>query len=151
LSERHHDAIVSAEALYGAGRFQDAIDRLVPAYADEPDNQFVAEAYGKALYRIGRREDAFPIYEQLVKAVDERMATKVRDDPDSRANIFIDAWLIDAYWKKGTLHMDRGEWDKAAFEISRAYAQLSEPPIVDQALSYQFVLPYLRELTKNRP
>ena len=53
-------------------------------------------------------------------------------------SVVIDAWFADAYWKLGTLYMDRAEYDKAAFEISRCLATGRSMPaaLTDQAYSY---------------
>ena len=132
LSDHHQAALVEAEALYGKQDYVAAQAVLDPAYRDEPTNPFVLEAYGRALYRQGARERAFPIYRRLVDLLDAEWRT------DAATAVTVDVWFVDAYWKVGTLHMDRAEWERAAFEISRALAGgfMWERLAVDQALSY---------------
>jgi tetratricopeptide (TPR) repeat protein len=131
LSSRHQNALVEAERLYAAQQYAAALAVLDPAYRDEPANPFVLEAYGRALYRHGQRPRAFEVYRQLVDLLD----APAKDDT---ATVTVDLWFVDAYWKVGTLHMDRREWQRAAFEISRALAggSMWEPLAADQAVSY---------------
>jgi tetratricopeptide (TPR) repeat protein len=132
VSDRHQAALVDAEKAYASQNYVAALAVLEPAYRDEPTNPFVLEAYGRALYRQRERERAFTVYRELVDQLDAEWAT---DDPRV---VTIDLWFVDAYWKVGTLHMDREEWQRAAFEISRALAGgfMWERLAVDQALSY---------------
>src|SRR6266566_5271577 len=92
-------------------------------FADGPDD----------VHRRQReRERAFEVYRTLVDLLDAEWST------DAAKAVTIDLWFVDAYWKVGTLHIDRAEWERAAFEISRALAGgfMWEPLAVDQALSY---------------
>jgi len=132
FSKRHQNALVEAERLYARQDYVMALATLEPVYRDEPDNPFVLEAYGRALYRQRERERAFVAYRKLIDLLDAEWAS------DAPNVVTIDLWFVDAYWKVGTLHMDRSEWERAAFEISRALAGGFnwEPIAVDQALSY---------------
>jgi hypothetical protein len=132
FSNRYQAALVNAENLYASHDYAGAKAVLEPAYRNEPTNPFVLEAYGRALYRNKEREPAFVVYRQLVDLLDTEWAT------DAGRAVTIDLWFVDAYWKLGTLHMDRSEWDRAAFEICRALAggYMWERLAVDQALSY---------------
>ena len=132
LSDHHQAALVAAVALYDKQDYAGALATLESAYRDEPTNPFVLEAYGRALYRHGERERAFQVYRRLVDLLDAEWRT------DAATAVTIDLWFVDAYWKVGTLHMDRSEWERAAFEISRALAGgfMWERLAADQALSY---------------
>jgi len=132
VSDHHQAALVEAERLYARQEYAAALAALEPAYRDEPTNPFVLEAYGRALYRQRARERAFEVYRKLVDLLDAEWST------DNGKTVTIDLWFVDAYWKVGTLHIDRAEWERAAFEISRALAGgfMWESLAVDQALSY---------------
>ncbi|MGH7774670.1 MAG: tetratricopeptide repeat protein [Candidatus Binatia bacterium] len=128
LSEQFHEEIVKADSLYEQQRYKEALTLLEPIYQAEPENQFVMDAYARTLFRLGERPRSFEVYSRLVSALDARRECKDQ--------IVIDHWFTDAYWKKGIMHLHRREWQLAAFEISRAYAGMNEPMIIDQALSY---------------
>jgi len=132
ISDHHQTTLVDAEKLHAKQDYGAALAMLEPAYGDEPTNPFVLEAYGRALYYHRERERAFAVYRRLVDLLDAEWST------DAATAVTIDAWFVDAYWKVGTLHIDRAEWERAAFEISRALAGgfMWERLAVDQALSY---------------
>jgi tetratricopeptide (TPR) repeat protein len=132
LSARHHGRIMEANALYEQRDYAGALAAIDPAYRDEAGNPFVVETYARVLYRKGERAQSFVVYRQLVDLLDAQWGS----DPPRTATV--DLWFVDAYWKVGTLHMDRREWSRAAFEISRALVggMAWEPLAEDQALSY---------------
>jgi len=131
LSNRYQDALVEAERLYAAQQYSAAQGLLEPAYQNESTNPFVLEAYGRTLYRQGQRQRAFDVYRQLVNLLDAQTSA-------DGSTVTVDLWFVDAYWKVGTLHMDRREWQPAAFEISRALASgtIWQPLAADQAVAY---------------
>ncbi len=136
LSARHQTAIETAEEHYAARQYDAALAAIEPAYRDEPENPFVLEVYARTLYRMDRRVESFAPYQRLVALLDaQRVTIPGAGGPRS---VVIDAWFADAYWKLGTLYMDRAEYDKAAFEISRCLAIGRPVPDVflDQAYSY---------------
>ena len=132
LSDRHQAALAEAQTRHAAHDYVAAVAVLEPAYRDEPTNPFVVEAYGRALYYQREREQAFSVYRRLVDLLDAEW------NADAPTAVTIDVWFADAYWKVGTLHIDRAEWDRAAFEICRALAVpfMWERLAEDQALSY---------------
>jgi tetratricopeptide (TPR) repeat protein len=80
---------------------------------------------------MGERAQSFVVYRQLVDLLDAQW-----QEPTAGA-VSVDLWFVDAYWKTGTLHMDRREWDRATFEISRALVAGAWAPLAEnQALSY---------------
>jgi tetratricopeptide (TPR) repeat protein len=132
LSARHQAQLDEGNALYDRRDYAGALATLGPAYRDEHDNPFVIESYARVLYRMGERAQSYVVYRQLVDLLD---ATWRESAPDA---VSVDLWFVDAYWKTGTLHMDRREWQQAAFEISRALVGglAWEPLAEEQALSY---------------
>lgn len=131
VSARHQARVESANRLYDARDYAGALAAIEPAYLDERGNPFLIETYARVLYRMGERAQSFVVYRQLVDLLDAQW----RGAADS---VTVDLWFVDAYWKAGTLHMDRREWERAAFEISRALVGglAWEPLAEDQALSY---------------
>jgi tetratricopeptide (TPR) repeat protein len=130
-SARNQARVETANRLYDARDYAGALTAIEPAYLDERDNPFVIETYARVLYRKNERAQAFVLYRQLVDLLDAER----KESPDS---VTVDLWFVDAYWKVGTLHMDRREWARATFEISRALVGglAWEPLAEEQALSY---------------
>jgi tetratricopeptide (TPR) repeat protein len=132
LSARHQARLAEANARYEAQNYTGALAIIEPAYLDERDNAFILEAYARILYRMGERAQSFVIYRELVDLLDRTWAST------AGSSVIVDLWFVDAYWKLGTLHMTRAEWERAAFEISRALVGgvAWEPLAEQQALSY---------------
>ena len=130
LSDKHQARVETANRLYAQRDYAGALAAIEPAYLDERDNPFLIETYARVLYRMNERAQSFVVYRQLVDLLDAQWG-----GPDS---VTVDLWFVDAYWKAGTLHMDRREWQRAAFEISRALVGglAWEPLAEEQALSY---------------
>jgi tetratricopeptide (TPR) repeat protein len=130
VSARHQARVEAANHLYDRRDYVGALAAIEPAYLDERANPFLIETYARVLYRMGERAQSFVVYRQLVDLLDAQWSA-----PDS---VTVDLWFVDAYWKAGTLHMDRREWQRAAFEISRALVGglAWEPLAEEQALSY---------------
>ena len=132
ISVRHQADLEEVERLYRRGELAQARTAIEAVHKDEPTNVFVLEAYGRVLYRLQERAKAYGVYHELVRLLDEEWQAP----PPA---VTVDVWFVDAYWKLGTLHVDRAEWDRAAFEISRALVgdpkMSGNPLVVDQALT----------------
>jgi len=114
LSRRHHDTIIRARGLYAQGLYAEAAALLAPAYRSEPDNRFLMEDYARTLYRIdARRDESFAVYTKLVGGLDREYGV-------GDTAVAVDLWFLESYWKFGTLLLDHGEWERAAFEITRS-------------------------------
>jgi tetratricopeptide (TPR) repeat protein len=130
LSTRHHEVVVRAERLYEQRQFAEVIALLEPLAAAEPTNPFILDLYARALFWTNDRPRSFAVYRDVVLMLDAAAEAPAEVVP-------IDGWFIDAYWKLGVLHLDRGEWQRAAFEISRALASgLFDEKALDMALGY---------------
>lgn len=141
LSDRHDKELKESQRLYRESRFQQAAIELEAAYNNEPHNPFILNTYARALYRVDAwREKAFLVYQQLLAISDSQV------DQDKKAAVVIDLWFPEAYWKIGTLHLDRREYSNAAFEISRSLVAAgalgmltgseTNRPLLAQALTY---------------
>ena len=132
-SARHQKEIDTSKKLYNEGKYIEAAKAVQAALKDEPENQFLLECYARALYRTDTyRPASFEFYRRLISSLDSKA--------DEKTTIHLDSWFMEAYWKYGTLLMDIGEWERAAFEISRALAisfmHNDAQPFVPQAYSY---------------
>jgi hypothetical protein len=129
-SSRHHEALARAERLYERRELAEVIAVLEPIAVDEPTNPFVLDLYARALFWMHERPRSFEVYRDVVRMVDAAAEAPAGVVP-------IDGWFVDAYWKLGLLHLDRGEWERAAFEISRALASgMFDAKALDMALGY---------------
>lgn len=133
LSEKHHETIMKARKLYARQQYWEAAALLRPALQDEPGNLFIMEDLARTLFRIeAERPESFRLYKQLVDRLDTQLGEK-----DRPGVISLDAWFREAYWKLGCLYLDRREYEKAVFEISRALMLIPRTgPHYEQALSY---------------
>jgi len=115
LSDHHQTTLVEAETLYGKAGLRAALAALEPAY---PRSEQPLRARGLRPSAVSSAR-AHPRLRRLSPLVDLLDAEWRSDAP---AAVTVDVWFVDAYWKVGTLHIDRAEWERAAFEISRALA-----------------------------
>lgn len=139
LSEKYNAEILKSNELYEQRDYKQAAVILKLPIELEPYNAFILEAYAKALYRQNLREESFVYYKRLIDLLNR--GPKMNDKKMTENTIVIDFWFVDAYWKYGTLLMDRGEWKAAAFEISRFLLMnrnmcSQQPNLCVQAFSY---------------
>jgi tetratricopeptide (TPR) repeat protein len=165
FSDKNQDLILEALALYDAERYEQAARLLEKAYKNEPDNPDVLYYYARTLYRFNGKK-SFAVYLQLIKILDaqpgEKNCVKITTDASTfeqiadpelkrdiiavqqemgkfnNANIFIDLWYVEAYWKMGTLYLDRQDYLHGAYEITRALiGGIGDfKPIREQAYQY---------------
>ena len=132
-SARHQKEIDTSRRLYEDGKYIEAAKAVYAALKDEPEDEFLLECYARVLYRIDTyRPASYEFYKRLISRLDSKV--------DETTTIYLDSWFMEAYWKYGTLLMDIGEWERAAYEISRAlaisFSQNQVQPFVPQAYSY---------------
>ncbi len=138
MSVKWQKEIVSSQNYYNAGEYNKAADMLAEALKDEPDNPFILEAYGRALYKNeNRKNESLAMYEKLMTIIDGQFKSENFFDPEKYVNV--NMWFSEAYWKIGTLYLDVQEWKKAALNIQCALlviSKASSPRIWEQALAY---------------
>ena len=131
-SEKHHETIIKARQLYNEKKYQETIALLLPAQEDEPNNLFILNDLARSMYWVEHmRPESFKYYRKLVDLIDSRHKS------DEHV-VVIDLWFAEAYWKLGTLYLDRHEYERAAYEITKAIvAGIDNAPFIyEQALSY---------------
>ena len=134
LSQKHGDSIRRARDLYSKNRFREAAEILYPALRDEPENLFIMDELARTLFWIQEeRSESFNLYKRLISSLDASFK-------EEREIVLVDMWFCEAYWKLGCLHLDRKEYEKAIFEITRGMTGMlienPEQPGYEQALSY---------------
>jgi tetratricopeptide (TPR) repeat protein len=147
LSDKHHESIMKAKELYSKKQYGETAALLNPASRDEPDNVFILNELARALFRVeeSRKESiekrqSFDMYRKLISLLDRQLCEAASGS--GKRIVPVDMWFVEAYWKLGNLYMDRGEYEKAVYEITRGIIvgfkslNLKEPTILDQAYSY---------------
>jgi tetratricopeptide (TPR) repeat protein len=134
LSDRHDDTIKRAEEFYSENKFDEAAQLLYSALQDEPENLFILNELAHTLFWIKeKRTESFDLYKKLISLLDAL-------SEDKHNSIRIDMWFSEAYWKLGCLYLDRKEYEKAIFEITRGmFGMMAINPIqpaYENALSY---------------
>lgn len=74
------------------------------------------------------------MYKKLVRRLDQEGEAVY-----SRDAAYIDMWFREAYWKLGTLYLDRKLYVQAVYEISRAILAVAftgDPRLLEQAYSF---------------
>lgn len=121
VSETHQAVVEEADSLYLDGAYDRCVDRLRPVHESEPENLFVLERLGRCMYRSPRwRTASYTVYHNLLARIN---AAKSED-----ADVAVDVWFVDAYWKVGILHFEREEWEEAIFDMTLVLPVLEAHP-----------------------
>lgn len=127
--------LAKSELAYEAGRFAEVANLLTEAVGWEPANPFLLNAYARALYQANKtKPKSYVAYQALFRA--QRAAYT----PEA-SELVVDCWFIEAYWKYGTLCLDKGEWAPAVASIEQflaGYDRINSPNplLLEQALGY---------------
>ncbi|MBN2547177.1 MAG: hypothetical protein JXB50_15350, partial [Spirochaetes bacterium] len=164
ISKKNKLLIDRAKNLYSEKKYQEAAKLLETVINRESDNLFVINFYAKALYWFDN-EKSFTCYKKLVELLDsqkydekhlevkvnekdlmlvknEKMLEEIKEIQAELQNInsgklMIDLWFQEAYWKLGTLYLDRNDFLRGIYEITRSYATSDDNPAVrEQAYGY---------------
>jgi tetratricopeptide (TPR) repeat protein len=130
-SERHQAELLGAREMYEQARFVEAARSLEPALRDEPDNRFLLNERGRALFRVDdQRPESRRTYERLVRLIDA--------EPELPAGgLVVDLWFLDAYWKLGMLYLDVEDYRGALEQFAKvALATTPDDAIQEQLYSY---------------
>ncbi|MBF9222610.1 hypothetical protein [Hymenobacter ruricola] len=135
-SEGYDLVLAGAKKAYDEGFFPQAAAALEDAVAHEPNNPFLLYHYARALYKTDETKPrSYAVYQRL-------MATLAKQGGENDSVVVVDLWFPEAYWKLGTLQLDRAEWASAVDNISRGLLGLDQlgalptSPIHEEALSY---------------
>lgn len=127
--------LAKSETAYEAGRFAEAANFLAEAVGREPANPFLLNAYARALYQVNEtKPKSYAAYQALFRA------QRSEYTPEA-AELVVDCWFTEAYWKYGTLCLDNGEWTQAVASIEQFLAgydrlSMSNSLLLEQALGY---------------
>jgi tetratricopeptide (TPR) repeat protein len=130
-SVRHQNRLLSARRLYAQGRFNEAAELIKPTLSDEPENPFLLNELGRALFRVDSlRSYSRRVYQHLV----ELLSTRQAPPPNG---LVIDMWFVDAYWKLGMLDLDAEAYDSAARHLTiNLLASPADPAVQEQLYAY---------------
>jgi hypothetical protein len=131
LSKKFEKEIRLSMNSYEKNDFNNAKIVLKKAAVIENQNPFILNAYARACYHVDK-PTSFIMYKNLIAHLDSTYR-------NADSTMVVDIWFREAYWKLGTLYMDRNEWKKAYYEISRfalAIQELKGQKIYTQALEY---------------
>lgn len=132
VSKKYDKEYRKSLRLYDESKFKNAADILKKAVEREPDNHFILNQYARSLYRIkDHRESSFLVYRNLVKRLDAQLPAE--------KGLKLDMWFLEAYWKLGTLYMDRKEYREAIRQIAKIILGTNNrmnPLLREQAFSY---------------
>lgn len=113
-----------ASANYNAGNYRAALEILAGLEKEDPHNPFILNDLARTLYRLARREESFEAYTRLQSILKSGYSLPAGapalpgSERPAENQILIDLWFVESYWKIGSLHMDREEWDLAIENIS---------------------------------
>lgn len=134
-SARYGMKLIAAEDEYAAGRYTQSAALLEEAAQREPANPFITYQLARSLYRNdATKPRAFQLYQRLVRQLNAAVPM-----PDSVLNT--DVWFAEAYWKLGTLYLDRAQWAEAArsiaqFQIAAPLGEYEGTSLHEEILGY---------------
>jgi len=154
LSGKHHEALMKARELYSRKQYEEAAALLQPALRDEPGNVFVLNETARVLFRLEESKmqgakgggsfetnrQSFELYRKLIALLDKKLCEQAAGS--GKRIVPVDMWFVEAYWKLGNLYMDRREYEKAVYEITRGVIvglkslNPKDQTIIEQAYSY---------------
>ncbi|MDQ2771992.1 MAG: hypothetical protein M3Y54_16010 [Bacteroidota bacterium] len=134
-SARYGMKLIAAEDEYAASRYAQSAALLQEAAQREHTNPFIGYQLARSLYRNdATKPQAFQLYQRLVRQLDAAVPV-----PDSVLNT--DVWFAEAYWKLGTLYLDRAQWADAArsiaqFQIAAPLSEYQGTPLHEEIMGY---------------
>lgn len=165
LSKKYNFIIKKSVKLYNEEKYEQAAKILEVAVKNEPDNPFILNFYAKALYWFDN-ESSYKYYNKLIEILDNQETgekyfkiknrdkdlleiknEKLRDEIKeisieiakiSKENILVDYWFTESYWKLGTLYLDRSDYLRGIYEITRSMVTKKDDYklLKEQAYSY---------------
>ena len=140
--------ILAAEKLYDSGEYTQAIlvlDSLIHSTKRYP---ILLNELARTYYRADKRDKAYSVYIEIMDSL-EQMSKQFRP-----SDLVLFPAYRESYWKIGTLHLDRGEYELAITRIAESL--LSLPPqersvFLQQTLDYLCeAYFYLKDFSKSR-
>lgn len=165
LSNKYDFIINKSIKLYNEKRYEEAAKTLEAAVNNEPDNPFILNYYAKALFWFDN-DNSFLYYKKLADILNNqdlgekylelkentndmltiknnKLVEEIKEIQSEMAKInsnkiIVDLWFLEAYWKLGTLYLDRNDYKRGVYEITRAMVTLvNENNLLrEQAYSY---------------
>ena len=122
--QKYKDELEIIETLYSRRELAVAKSKAEELLKKGSEASSIRELYGRILYAFYRGKTteklkfAFPVYENLLKDLDQSGVEDAGSDHHPKSIIYHDH--IDTYWKIGTLYLDRAEYANGSLEIQRA-------------------------------
>ncbi len=166
LSKKYDLLIKKSIRLYDEKKYEEAAKVLEAAVTNEPENPFVLNYYARALYRFDKNS-SFLFYNKLInlldnqkldenslelskndlslseiknnKILEEIKELQLEMEKINNNKIVIDFWFKEAYWKLGTLYLDRGDFLRGIYEISRSMVTSDEDDAQIREQGYSFL------------
>lgn len=164
LSEKYNFIINKSIKLYNGKNYEQAAKSLETALKNDPENPFILNYYAKALYWFDN-DNSYKYYKKLIDILDkQQIGEKYLELKNSKNNLLeikneklkkeieeisyeiakinkdkikIDYWFTEAYWKLGTLYLDRSDYLRGIYEITRSMVTTDNYDLIkEQAYSY---------------
>jgi hypothetical protein len=164
LSKKYNMLINKSIKLYNNKNYEQAAKVLEIVVKNEPNNPFVLNYYARALYWFDNN-NSYKYYKKLIEILDnqdtgnkylkikndkknlskienEKLKKEIKEVSNDIAKIgnnkiIIDYWFMEAYWKLGTLYLDRGDFLRGVYEITRSMSTSMDYKLLrEQAYNY---------------